>query len=62
MIVVLMLGYFFTPIYMSSGCTTMPEYLKIRFGGKRINILISLLSILIYIFTKISVDLYAGAI
>lgn len=60
--VVLMLGYLFVPIYLSSGCATMPEYLKIRFGGNRINSMIAIFSLLVYIFTKISVDLYAGAI
>ncbi|KAL0625236.1 Sodium/glucose cotransporter 2, partial [Plecturocebus cupreus] len=33
---------------------TMPEYLRKRFGGQRIQIYLSILSLLLYIFTKIS--------
>ncbi|XP_026772624.1 sodium/myo-inositol cotransporter 2 [Pangasianodon hypophthalmus] len=62
MLVVLLLGWFFLPIYIASGVTTMPEYLQKRFGGKRIQIFIAILSLFIYIFTKISVDMYAGAV
>ena len=40
----------------------MPEYVKKRFGGDRIGVYLSLLSLLLYIFTKISADLYAGAL
>ena len=40
----------------------MPEYLRKRFGGERIRIYLSVLSLLLYIFTKISADLYSGAV
>ncbi|XP_077690938.1 sodium/glucose cotransporter 1 isoform X2 [Eretmochelys imbricata] len=40
----------------------MPEYLKKRFGGQRIQIYLSVLSLLLYIFTKISADIFSGAI
>jgi hypothetical protein len=33
----------------------MPEYIKKRFGGDRIRIYLSCLSLILYIFTKISV-------
>lgn len=33
----------------------MPEYLQKRFGGQRIQIYMSVLSLILYIFTKISV-------
>ncbi|XP_062840860.1 sodium/myo-inositol cotransporter 2 isoform X2 [Trichomycterus rosablanca] len=62
MLVVLLLGWLFLPIYIASGVTTMPEYLQKRFGGKRIQIFIAVLYLFIYIFTKISVDMYAGAV
>uniref|UniRef100_A0A8C1Z769 Sodium/myo-inositol cotransporter 2 n=1 Tax=Cyprinus carpio TaxID=7962 RepID=A0A8C1Z769_CYPCA len=42
--------------------TTMPEYLQKRFGGKRIQLFLCVLYLFIYIFTKISVDMYAGAV
>lgn len=35
--------------------TTMPEYLQKRFGGRRTQLLIAVLYLFIYIFTKISV-------
>uniref|UniRef100_A0A8D0GYP9 Sodium/glucose cotransporter 2 n=1 Tax=Sphenodon punctatus TaxID=8508 RepID=A0A8D0GYP9_SPHPU len=41
---------------------TMPQYLKKRFGGKRIRLYLSVLSIFLYIFTKISVDMFSGAV
>uniref|UniRef100_A0A8D2PBF7 Sodium/myo-inositol cotransporter 2 n=1 Tax=Zosterops lateralis melanops TaxID=1220523 RepID=A0A8D2PBF7_ZOSLA len=59
---VLVLAWLFLPIYIASGVTTMPEYLRRRFGGKRIQIFLAVLYLFIYIFTKISVDMYAGAL
>ncbi|XP_063788496.1 sodium/myo-inositol cotransporter 2 [Pseudophryne corroboree] len=59
---VLVLAWLFLPIYISAGVTTMPEYLQKRFGGKRIQIYLAILYLFIYIFTKISVDMYAGAL
>ncbi|XP_039630704.1 sodium/myo-inositol cotransporter 2 isoform X1 [Polypterus senegalus] len=61
MFIVLLLAWLFLPIYVASGVTTMPEYLQRRFGGSRIQILLAILYLFIYIFTKISVDIYAGA-
>uniref|UniRef100_A0A8C5SSX2 Sodium/myo-inositol cotransporter 2 n=1 Tax=Laticauda laticaudata TaxID=8630 RepID=A0A8C5SSX2_LATLA len=62
MFCVLVLAWLFVPIYLASGVTTMPEYLQRRFGGKRIQIFLAILYLFIYIFTKISVDMYAGAL
>ncbi|XP_060946649.1 sodium/myo-inositol cotransporter 2 [Limanda limanda] len=62
MLMVLLLGWLFLPIYIASGVTTMPEYLQRRFGGRRTQLFIAVLSLFIYIFTKISVDMYAGAL
>ncbi|KAB7498069.1 Sodium/myo-inositol cotransporter 2, partial [Armadillidium nasatum] len=56
------LGWLFVPVYFSSDVFTMPEYLRERFGGQRIRIYLAFLSLLLYIFTKISADLYAGAL
>uniref|UniRef100_A0A8C3FBG0 Sodium/glucose cotransporter 1 n=1 Tax=Chrysemys picta bellii TaxID=8478 RepID=A0A8C3FBG0_CHRPI len=44
------------------GVVTMPEYLKKRFGGRRIQMYLSVLSLLLYIFTKVSADMFSGAI
>merc|ERR1719244_1286768 len=59
---IIMLGWWFVPVYMSSQVYTMPEYLRLRFGGQRIRVYLSVLALLLYVFTKISADLYAGAI
>lgn len=51
----LALGWIFVPVYIAAGVVTMPEYLQKRFGGQRIQIYMSILSLILYIFTKISV-------
>ncbi|KAG8539528.1 hypothetical protein GDO81_020784 [Engystomops pustulosus] len=53
--VLVALGWIFVPVYIASGVVTMPEYLEKRFGGHRIRIYMSVLSLILYIFTKISV-------
>uniref|UniRef100_A0A8C8VGE3 Sodium/glucose cotransporter 2 n=1 Tax=Pelusios castaneus TaxID=367368 RepID=A0A8C8VGE3_9SAUR len=60
--VVLLLGWLFVPVYLTAGVITMPQYLKKRFGGWRIQVYLSILSLFLYIFTKISVDMFAGAV
>ncbi|XP_058013153.1 sodium/mannose cotransporter SLC5A10 [Ahaetulla prasina] len=60
--VLLALAWLFVPVYLSSEIITMPEYLQRRFGGERIRICLSFLSLLLSIFTKISTDLYSGAL
>ncbi|XP_049595009.1 sodium/glucose cotransporter 1 isoform X1 [Syngnathus scovelli] len=62
LIIVVLLGWLFVPIYIKAGVVTMPEYLKKRFGGQRIRIYLSVLSLFLYIFTKISADMFSGAI
>ncbi|KAM9622083.1 sodium/glucose cotransporter 1 [Trichechus inunguis] len=62
LVMVVVLGWVFVPIYIKAGVVTMPEYLRKRFGGKRIQIYLSVLSVLLYIFTKISADIFSGAI
>ena len=56
------LGWIFLPVYIRAGVSTMPEYIKKRFGGDRIRIYLSCLSLILYIFTKISADLFSGAL
>ncbi|KAJ8352482.1 hypothetical protein SKAU_G00239580 [Synaphobranchus kaupii] len=57
-----LLGWVFIPVYIKSGVYTMPEYLSKRYGGNRLKVYFAALSILLYVFTKLSVDLYAGAL
>uniref|UniRef100_A0A8C1PDP2 Solute carrier family 5 member 9 n=1 Tax=Cyprinus carpio TaxID=7962 RepID=A0A8C1PDP2_CYPCA len=60
--VLIALGWIFVPVYISAGVVTMPEYLRKRFGGQRIRIYMSVLSLILYIFTKISTDIFSGAL
>ncbi|XP_004647994.1 sodium/glucose cotransporter 5 isoform X1 [Octodon degus] len=60
--VLLALAWVFLPIYISSEIVTLPEYIQKRFGGQRIRMYLSVLSLLLSVFTKISIDLYAGAL
>ncbi|CAG0886193.1 unnamed protein product [Cyprideis torosa] len=62
MFTLIILGWVFIPVYLASCVFTMPEYLRKRFGGQRIRIFLSCLSLVLYVFTKISADLFAGAI
>ncbi|XP_074482960.1 sodium/myo-inositol cotransporter-like [Sebastes fasciatus] len=57
-----LLGWIFIPVYIHSGVYTMPEYLSKRFGGNRLKVYFAALSLILYIFTKLSVDLYSGAL
>lgn len=57
-----LLGWVFIPVYIHSRVYTMPEYLSKRYGGNRLKVYFAALSVLLYIFTKLSVDLYAGAL
>lgn len=57
-----LLGWVFIPVYIHSGVYTMPQYLSKRYGGNRLKVYFACLSVLLYIFTKLSVDLYAGAL
>ncbi|MCJ8739759.1 hypothetical protein PDJAM_G00050820 [Pangasius djambal] len=60
--IVLLLGWLFVPVYLTAGVITMPQYLKKRFGGTRISLYLSVISLFLYIFTKISVDMFSGAV
>lgn len=53
--VILILGWIFVPVYMAAGVYTMPEYLRLRFGGQRIRVYLAVLALILYVFTKISV-------
>nr|XP_045605235.1 sodium/glucose cotransporter 5-like isoform X3 [Procambarus clarkii] len=57
-----LMSWVFLPVFISSGVCTVPEYMNKRFGGQRIQVYLALLSLVLYIFTKISVDLYSGAL
>lgn len=60
-LIVLLLGWVFTPFYLKSGVFTMPEFLERRYGPAARRYL-SIVSIAAYVLTKISISLYAGGI
>ncbi len=57
----LMLGWIFVPFYYRTGVFTMPEFLERRFDS-RSRWTLSIVSLVAYVFTKVSVTVYAGAI
>ena len=59
--IVLMLGWVFLPFYARSGVFTMPEFLEKRFDS-RSRWVLSVVSLVAYILTKVSVTIYAGGV
>src|SRR6478672_9027103 len=57
----LVLGWVMVPFYMRSKVFTMPEFLEKRFSPRARTIL-SIISLIAYILTKIAVGIYAGGI
>jgi solute:Na+ symporter, SSS family len=60
-IIVLILGWVFVPFYLRSNVYTMPEFLERRYNGACRTYLAGI-SLIAYLFTKISVSIFAGAI
>jgi solute:Na+ symporter, SSS family len=54
-------GWLFVPFYYKSGVQTIPEFLERRFSA-RSRLILSVVSLVAYVFTKVSVTVYAGAI
>lgn len=59
--IVLLLGWVFLPYYVRSGVFTMPEFLERRFDA-RSRWILSVVSLVAYVLTKVSVTIYAGGI
>lgn len=59
--VLIVLGWFIAPIVLKSGVQTMPEFLEKRFD-RRSRKLFAVISIATYLFTKITVTLFAGGL
>jgi SSS family solute:Na+ symporter len=60
-IIVLILGWVFVPFYLRSGVYTMPEFLERRYN-RACRTYLALISLIAYIFTKIAVALFSGAL
>ena len=56
-----LLAWVFVPFYYKSGVFTMPEFLERRFDS-RSRWTLSIVSLIAYVFTKVSVTVYAGAL
>ncbi|XP_075390786.1 solute carrier family 5 member 4-like [Tenrec ecaudatus] len=55
-------GWVFVPIYVKAGVVTVSEYLKKRFGSCRIQIFFSILTLCLYAFNRISVNIVSCAL
>ncbi|XP_020600518.1 sodium/glucose cotransporter 5-like [Orbicella faveolata] len=60
--VLLLLGWVFLPIYLRSRVFTMPEFLQKRFQSQWIRTYLTVVALFSYVFTKFSVDIYAGSL
>jgi len=60
-LILILFGWVFVPFYMRTGVYTMPEFLEKRYSRACRNYL-SIVSILAYIITKISLIIFAGAL
>lgn len=58
---VLLLGWVFVPFYLRSRVFTMPEFLELRFSPQA-RWFLSVISLVAYVLTKVSVTVYAGAV
>ena len=58
---ILVLGWLFVPFYARSGVFTMPEFLEKRYNSASRSLL-SIISLVSYILTKVAVTVYAGGI
>lgn len=57
-----LLGFVFVPVYHASGVITMPEYVQRRFGGSRCQLYLAVQALILFVFTKLSAEIYAGAL
>jgi SSS family solute:Na+ symporter len=57
----LLLGWVFVPFYYRANVFTMPEFLEKRFNSN-VRWILSVVSLIAYVFTKVSVTVYAGAL
>ena len=59
--ILILLGWLFVPYYLKTKVYTMPEFLEKRYN-KASRMYLSYISLVAYVFTKVSVALYAGAL
>jgi SSS family solute:Na+ symporter len=59
--IILLLGWLFVPFYSRSGVFTMPEFLEKRYNKGSRSVL-SIISLVSYVLTKVAVTVYAGGV
>ncbi|HLT91475.1 MAG TPA: sodium:solute symporter [Woeseiaceae bacterium] len=59
--ILILLAGFFVPFYYKAGVQTIPQFLERRFSAG-VRTILSVVSLVAYVFTKVSVTVYAGAI
>ena len=59
--IILILGWVFVPFYARSGVFTMPEFLEKRYNSASRSLL-SIISLVSYVLTKVAVTVYAGGV
>ena len=60
-LIILVLGWVFVPFYLRSSVYTMPEFLERRYN-RACRVYLAGISLVAYVFTKIAVGLFAGAL
>jgi len=60
-LIILVLGWVFVPFYLRSNVYTMPEFLERRYN-RACRVYLAGISLVAYVFTKIAVALFAGAL
>jgi SSS family solute:Na+ symporter len=59
--IMILLAWVFVPFYYRTAVYTMPQFLERRFGPN-VRWVLSIISLLAYVLTKVSVSVYAGAV
>ena len=59
--IILLLGWVFVPFYLRSTVFTMPEFLERRYS-EHSRWILTIITLISYILTKVSVTVYAGAV
>ncbi|MBO6575200.1 MAG: sodium/sugar symporter [Rhodothermales bacterium] len=60
-VTLLIVAYFFLPIYLKKGIFTMPQFLEVRFDA-RVRTILAVFWLLVYVFVNLTSVLYLGAL
>eukprot|EP00057_Strongylocentrotus_purpuratus_P021720 XP_011676194.1 PREDICTED: sodium/glucose cotransporter 4 [Strongylocentrotus purpuratus] len=62
LICLLLLGFVFCPVYFSSEISTVPQYVKKRFGGNRLQTFISIINLVVAVTIMLAGEIYGGTV